>query len=56
MAIKSKTGYLKIVMQYRVIASGNTLVSEHKNYAKADKARDAYNKKHPNQPAMVVKI
>jgi len=56
MAIKGRDGYLKIVMRYQVIASGNVLVSKHRGYENACKARDAYNKEHPNQPAMVVKI
>ena len=56
MATKSENGYLKVVMRYKVIAPGNVLVSKHKWHENACKSRDAYNREHPNQPAMVVKI
>ncbi len=46
-SIKGKDGYLKITMRYQVIASGGVLVSKHHDYEKANKARDAYNKKTP---------
>lgn len=56
MAIKGNNGNLVQTMRYRVIASGGVIVSEHRKKERAEEKRDAYNKKHPNQPAMVCKI